>query len=165
MSNTKNCLECGTSINLEGGRKKYCDECARKRKNRRSRATYHTPEGKAKVKAYINSPAGQRARKRRNWKKRQKNHPYNPYAPFKPYKEYTIEEKMAYYNSDEWVEKKNKKLRQAGFKCEKCGASGVLLEVHHINYNNFRREELDDLRVVCKKCHHRLHRIYWETDF
>ena len=61
--------------------------------------------------------------------------------------------------SKEWRQKRNRKLKEAGYKCEICGTAKNL-QVHHITYENLGYEPMDDLLVVCKKCHEKLH----ETD-
>ena len=37
--------------------------------------------------------------------------------------------------------------------CERCGHGSARLEVHHLTYDRFKKERLDDLLVVCKPCH------------
>ncbi len=38
-------------------------------------------------------------------------------------------------------------------RCEKCGAVGVRLEVHHKTYEHFHDERPEDVEVLCRKCH------------
>jgi len=58
-----------------------------------------------------------------------------------------------YYNTPEWAEKRNARLKLDGFKCAKCGFTRAL-EVHHINYERFMHEDVArDLITLCKKCH------------
>jgi hypothetical protein len=71
-------------------------------------------------------------------------------------KEKTLEEEYAeYINSTAWKRLRDAKIKQAGEKCERCNKSkwSVKLEVHHKNYEHFKREKLDDLEVVCHDCH------------
>lgn len=60
--------------------------------------------------------------------------------------------------SEDWKRIAREKIKQAHFKCELCG-SAINLHVHHITYENLCREDrhMDDLLVVCNKCHLALH--------
>ncbi len=40
--------------------------------------------------------------------------------------------------------------------CERCGSS-ELLQVHHLTYERLGNELMDDVEVVCRKCHQELH--------
>lgn len=60
-------------------------------------------------------------------------------------------------NSNAYRKKRNEKLKEVGYKCELCG-SAKNLQVHHITYDNLGYEPLDDLLVVCRKCHEELHK-------
>lgn len=60
-------------------------------------------------------------------------------------------------NSNAYRGKRNEKLKAVGYKCELCG-SAKNLQVHHITYENLGYEPLDDLLVVCRKCHEELHK-------
>jgi 5-methylcytosine-specific restriction endonuclease McrA len=53
-------------------------------------------------------------------------------------------------------------LERAGYKCQKCGAAsvfcaggigGVVLHVHHLNYDHLGHEWPEDLVVLCEQCH------------
>lgn len=54
--------------------------------------------------------------------------------------------------SPEWAATRKRKLQQAGFKCQDCG-TGERLEVHHLTYERFGHERLEDLQVLCHFCH------------
>ncbi len=46
--------------------------------------------------------------------------------------------------------------KQAAYRCAHCGYGGyssATLEVHHLTYENFGRENMKDLVVLCKPCH------------
>jgi hypothetical protein len=59
-----------------------------------------------------------------------------------------------YLKSAKWKKKCTLKLEQVGYKCERCGISKWAgLSVHHKTYEHFMDEPLEDLKVVCKKCH------------
>jgi len=79
---------------------------------------------------------------------------FDLFGEFTPPK--TLEEEYQdYINSAEWKRLRTMKLEQVGYICEMCKRSkwSVRLEVHHLNYKNFRREKLEDLQVLCVECH------------
>jgi len=57
-----------------------------------------------------------------------------------------------YLNSPEWKTIREKALERAGRRCQACNSRGPL-DVHHRTYEHIGREELDDLTVLCRKCH------------
>ena len=57
-----------------------------------------------------------------------------------------------YLASDAWQRKRYAVLRRAGYRCERCGWAGPL-DVHHLTYARFGREDLGDLRALCRSCH------------
>jgi len=57
-----------------------------------------------------------------------------------------------------WKELRKLALCRAGHRCEKCGRSNVRLHVHHLRYEE--PITLDDIRVVCNKCHRKWHGKY-----
>ena len=60
----------------------------------------------------------------------------------------------AYYKTPHWQKVRAQKAAQAGYKCEKCGAKGRL-ETHHIHYRSLYHERLNDLQLLCNRCHTR----------
>lgn len=60
-----------------------------------------------------------------------------------------------YIASRAWKNKRTLALERAKNRCERCGFStwSVTLEVHHKTYEHFGNEPLDDLEVLCEKCH------------
>lgn len=62
-----------------------------------------------------------------------------------------------YINSKWWREKRMERLKLDGFKCQLCG-SGMNLNVHHINYENLGKENIDDIVTLCRSCHAKVHR-------
>lgn len=60
---------------------------------------------------------------------------------------------QAYLLSPKWAKKRKAALKRAGYKCQYCGASGVLLQVHHLTYARLGKEKQADLRVTCETCH------------
>lgn len=61
-----------------------------------------------------------------------------------------------YLKSDVWKRKRKSAIEKAGYKCSLCGTAKNL-NVHHITYENVPFEEDDDLIVVCRQCHEKLH--------
>lgn len=65
-----------------------------------------------------------------------------------PYREYLL--------SEEWLETRNRKLRQARFQCQLCNAPWPL-NVHHRTYDRRGCEDMADLTVLCRPCHAKFH--------
>lgn len=65
-----------------------------------------------------------------------------------PYRDYLL--------TEEWLETRNRKLKQAHFSCQLCG-SGGLLNVHHRTYDRRGYEDMADLIVLCHPCHAKFH--------
>jgi hypothetical protein len=61
-----------------------------------------------------------------------------------------------YLETDEWSVTRYFALRAAGYLCEGCGW-GRWLEVHHRTYERLGEERLEDLAVLCDRCHAREH--------
>lgn len=61
-----------------------------------------------------------------------------------------------YIDSEMWKQKRIKRIKNDGYKCQLCG-SAMNLQVHHITYENVPFEKDDDLLTVCKSCHQKLH--------
>lgn len=59
-----------------------------------------------------------------------------------------------YLKSDHWKELKN--LWLPGTDCYGCDF-GEKLEIHHINYENLWGEQPDDIIILCRRCHTKLH--------
>lgn len=58
-----------------------------------------------------------------------------------------------YLASPEWRGRRAEKLRHANYRCERCGALGQGLEVHHLTYDRLGHELETDLQVLCPACH------------
>ena len=60
-----------------------------------------------------------------------------------------------YLDSLAWLNKREEKLRQVRWKCERSGFSECQgsLQVHHKHYNNLGNEHLSDLEVLCESHH------------
>jgi len=61
-----------------------------------------------------------------------------------------------YLQSTLW-EDKAELMKRITRKCEFCGKKKNL-QVHHKHYRNVTNEQQKDLRVLCKKCHEKLHK-------
>ena len=62
----------------------------------------------------------------------------------------------SYLQSPEWIKRRQKALRFAGFRCQVCNASEGL-NVHHRTYKRIGHENMGDLVTLCKKCHEIFH--------
>lgn len=68
-----------------------------------------------------------------------------------------------YISSKEWKEKRKKVASERNFICEMCKKQvGNKFHVHHMTYKNFMNEEDEDLMLLCKECHEKIH--YREND-
>lgn len=56
----------------------------------------------------------------------------------------------AYLQSSSWKALRQRVLIRDGFECL-CGAPAT--EVHHLSYERFGSERLEDLVSICKECH------------
>lgn len=66
----------------------------------------------------------------------------------------------AYMKSLRWKLLRVKVLTRDGYQCRICGNKNhpdSPLQLHHLNYDNFGVEELDDLLTLCKDCHLAVH--------
>lgn len=57
-----------------------------------------------------------------------------------------------YLKSESWHRRKQRKLKQVGYKCEMC-KSRHNLEAHHLHYNTLGKETNSDLQILCDICH------------
>ena len=61
-----------------------------------------------------------------------------------------------YLHTWEWRRRRAAALRRAGWRCQICnraGAPGVPLDVHHRTYERRGHEAAGDLIVLCRRCH------------
>ena len=65
-----------------------------------------------------------------------------------PYPEYLL--------TTHWQWTRYRKLAQAGYRCERCHGT-AMLEVHHKTYERIGQERMDDLTVLCDRCHRMIH--------
>ena len=64
-----------------------------------------------------------------------------------------------YLKTKHWQQLRQEVIRRANGRCEKCGYEPWKRGVHHLTYSNVGNEKLDDLIVVCPRCHMELHGI------
>lgn len=63
---------------------------------------------------------------------------------------------LAYLNSADWRSKRNKAIRKARFRCQRCGEKRDL-QAHHLTYDRLGHELASDIEVVCRTCHESEH--------
>ena len=63
-----------------------------------------------------------------------------------------------YIHSPAWREKADRRLEADGGICQVCGSSAT--DVHHLTYDRFGHEDMDDLVSLCRKCHQKAEDIY-----
>lgn len=61
-----------------------------------------------------------------------------------------------YLRSETWENKRQQRLKMDGLQCQICG-TGKNLHVHHITYEHFGAEPMQDLITVCDNCHRKIH--------
>lgn len=66
----------------------------------------------------------------------------------------------SYLNGKHWKRTRRKKLKESP-KCEHCGTKNDLC-IHHLTYKRngksiLYKEQLSDLKTLCRRCHSRLH--------
>ncbi|MGL5712626.1 MAG: HNH endonuclease [Paraclostridium sp.] len=63
-----------------------------------------------------------------------------------------------YINSYEWKILRRQVIRRDLKRCRNCGTNRKQLHVHHLTYERFGNERLDDLMTLCVDCHRYIHR-------
>lgn len=64
-----------------------------------------------------------------------------------------LADKAAYMRTAKWKKLRKAKLDQTRGQCEKCGSWTGRKDVHHKTYDRLGHERLDDLIVLCTRCH------------
>jgi len=64
---------------------------------------------------------------------------------------------LDYLKSDEWKNFKNKLKKLRGNKCEICSITGITLDGHHLTYERLCKEKDDDVQLLCRNCHQKVH--------
>ena len=62
-----------------------------------------------------------------------------------------------YLQTAEWQTLRRIKMEAASHRCQICNSDAGPLEVHHRTYERRGRERLDDLTVLCRRCHQSHH--------
>ena len=63
-----------------------------------------------------------------------------------------------YIHSSQWRQTADKRLEVDGHICCVCG--GKATDVHHLTYDRFGNEAMDDLVSLCRKCHGQAESFY-----
>jgi len=58
-----------------------------------------------------------------------------------------------YLQTAEWQTLRRIKMETAGHRCQVCNSDAGPLEIHHRTYERRGKERLDDLTVLCRRCH------------
>lgn len=69
----------------------------------------------------------------------------------------TPDMQRAYYETDHWLETREKRFELDGYKC-RVSFSEEDLRCHHLSYANLFREPMTDLLTVCEQIHDKIHR-------
>jgi 5-methylcytosine-specific restriction endonuclease McrA len=73
-------------------------------------------------------------------------------------------EHAQYLQTKEWKDKRELVLARDGRKCTDCGSTENL-QIHHLTYDHFKNEPLEDLVTLCNICHTSRHaKIYKERE-
>jgi 5-methylcytosine-specific restriction endonuclease McrA len=70
-------------------------------------------------------------------------------------KEFRAWYRNVYLPSEHWQQPSADFRRFKNFTCEKCGGRGW--DVHHRTYKNLGHESADELMLLCRPCHDRIH--------
>jgi len=68
----------------------------------------------------------------------------------------SAEHKREYLQSERWQILRRRALLYADHKCEICGNTANL-EAHHVTYKRLGKEDIADVRIVCRHCHQHIH--------
>lgn len=70
-------------------------------------------------------------------------------------------EYVEYIKSPAWKKKRQELFDLRGECCEQCGFE-YYLHVHHLTYENFGNEKMEDLKILCYHCHMSKHDKYFD---
>lgn len=71
-----------------------------------------------------------------------------------------MKNKNYYANTRLWLKNRLIKLKQTENKCEVCGIKTKRLHIHHKDFSK-SNHNIENLIIVCPKCHKNLHRQIW----
>ena len=66
---------------------------------------------------------------------------------------------LRYISSKKWRELRESRLKIDDYQCVLCKIKEGILICHHLTYARLYKENLNDLIILCSKCHDRIHRI------
>jgi hypothetical protein len=81
---------------------------------------------------------------------------------FKPLRAWLRKNKTGYkeyLHSEHWQQMRKKVYESRKAECQKCQGRKTL-EIHHLTYERIGHESLDDLLILCGKCHEKEHAIF-----
>jgi hypothetical protein len=67
-------------------------------------------------------------------------------------------EYYAHLESAEWLALRDFCIETRGYRCEKCKRSPRILDLHHLHYKTFGREQPIDVQLLCRTCHTKVER-------
>lgn len=67
------------------------------------------------------------------------------------------EDYISYLNSQEWRDFREMIIGERGCFCERCDREFKSVHIHHIHYNNLKKELRGDVLVLCSGCHDLMH--------
>jgi RNase P subunit RPR2 len=62
-----------------------------------------------------------------------------------------------YLQTEYWKKFAHNAREKADYSCQECGASNCVLHVHHLTYERRGRERYEDVKVLCRSCHEKVH--------
>lgn len=84
-----------------------------------------------------------------------------PWKYINEFTEMPYDTKEKYLQSQDWHKLKSKRLKLASNQCEvKNCLNTKNLDLHHIDYHSLGNEDINDVRIVCRKCHDDIHEMY-----
>jgi 5-methylcytosine-specific restriction endonuclease McrA len=66
---------------------------------------------------------------------------------------------VEYRNQPEWQQRRREALARARYRCQMDASHDAPLDVHHNTYQSYGDERLEDLVVLCRSCHQKVHGI------
>ena len=69
---------------------------------------------------------------------------------------FEAKEEPNYYETSKWFNLRMSVIERDSFQCVNCGSRDSL-QVHHLTYERFKKEQMEDLVTLCKTCHNLLH--------
>ena len=67
-------------------------------------------------------------------------------------------EHRQYLKTAEWRAIAAQVRKRDKHRCQDCKRSSPLLDVHHLTYENWKQEKLEDLVSLCRRCHIKRHK-------